>query len=106
MINRAPSAANSKQGAGTANVNYGTRTNAAVMQAFVAGGCNITFAAPSSDQVDAARFLIQSTFGPSLNDIQSFVALTPDGAVSGSNHKSSSSTWLNNQLNMARPEAF
>ncbi|WP_395707328.1 DUF1800 family protein [Casimicrobium huifangae] len=105
VINRALlGIANSKQGAGTANVNYGTRTNAAVMQAFVAGGCNITFAAPSSDQVDASRFLIQSTFGPSLNDIQSFVALTPDAAVSGSNHKKQRSTWLNNQLNMARSQ--
>jgi len=103
VINRALlGIANSKQAAGTANVNYGTRTNAAVMQAFVAGGCNITFAAPTTDQVDAARFLIQSTFGPSLDDIQSFVALTPDAAVSGSNHKKQRATWLNNQLNMAR----
>jgi len=103
VINRALlGIANSKQGAGTANVNYGTRTNAAVMQAFVAGGCNITFAAPTTDQVDAARFLIQSTFGPSLDEIQSFVALAPDGSVSGSTHKKQRSTWLNSQLNMAR----
>ncbi len=103
VINRALlGIANSKQAAGTTNVNYATRSNAAVMQAFVAGGCNITFAVPTTEQINASRFLIQATFGPSLNDIQSFAALTPDAAVSGSDHKKRRSTWLNNQLAMAR----
>ncbi len=105
VINRALfGLAPDKLGSGVTNVNYGTRNTASVMQAFVSGGCTVTFAAPTADQIDASRFLIQSSFGPSRNDIMSFMTLTPDAAVSGSDHKKRRSTWINNQFNVPRGE--
>lgn len=103
VINRALlGIAAEKRAAGVVGVNYGTRINASVMQAFVAGGCTVSYTAPSAEQIEASRFLIQATFGPSLGDIQAFLALTPDGSVSGSAHRQRRSAWLETQFSMPR----
>jgi len=76
---------------------YSTRMTTALVKAFVDGGCTQpTFVSPAnSEPTDAARFLIQSTFGPSRADIASFIAL-------GGNQSARVNAWLTSQLAMPR----
>lgn len=90
---------------GIAAVNFATRPDAGAMRAFISGGCTVTFAAPGADQIEASRFLTQSTFGPSLATIQGFLALPPDGAVSGSDHRKRRSRWLSDQFALPRAQS-
>lgn len=72
--------------------NYASRTVSANIKKFVDAGCvPITMTSLTADQIAASRFLIQSTFGPSLNDIVSFLALP------GANHNQRVTAWINSQ---------
>jgi uncharacterized protein (DUF1800 family) len=78
---------------------FATRTDKTKLKAFVDAGCPTTGAttAPTAAHFEAARFLIQSTFGPSRTDIDSFVAL------SNADHAARASAWITAQ--MATPRA-
>ncbi len=72
--------------------NYASRTISASIKKFVDAGCApMTMTSLTADQVAASRFLMQSTFGPSLNDIVSFLALP------GANHSQRVTAWINSQ---------
>jgi uncharacterized protein (DUF1800 family) len=72
--------------------NYASRLGAANINRFIDAGCPAgVMAAPTADQIAASRFLIQATFGPGMNDIVSFLAL------SGANHAAKRTTWINQQ---------
>ncbi|HPT57030.1 MAG TPA: DUF1800 family protein [Casimicrobium sp.] len=77
---------------------YATRTHSEPVKAFVDANCvATTLAGTTTDQTQASRFLIQSTFGPSRADIASFMTLA------GANHKARAGTWINTQFAMPRP---
>ncbi len=77
---------------------YATRTNTAKLKAFVDAGCPATnVSPPTAAEFDAARFLIQSTFGPSRAGIQAFVAL------SSVDQATRASLWIADQL--AKPRS-
>ncbi len=83
----------------TAASNYATRTHAAPVKSFVDANCTVTtLAGTSTDQIQASRFLIQSTFGPSRSDIASFMTLP------GVDHKARASNWINAQFAMPRSQ--
>jgi hypothetical protein len=64
--------------------NYASRITTAGIQKYVEAGCPAaSMAAPTADQIAASRFLMQSTFGPSLQDIVSFLALGADQGTRG-----------------------
>ncbi|TAG84639.1 MAG: DUF1800 family protein [Burkholderiales bacterium] len=72
--------------------NYASRTISASIKKFVDAGCApMAMTSLTADQVAASRFLMQSTFGPSLNDIVSFLALP------GANHSQRVTAWINAQ---------
>lgn len=76
---------------------YATRTNTAKLKAFVDAGCPAaSVVAPTAAEFDAARFLIQSTFGPSRADIKAFVAL------SNVDQAARASLWLADQMTKPR----
>jgi uncharacterized protein (DUF1800 family) len=81
--------------------NYASRITTAGIQKYVEAGCPAaTMATPTADQIAASRFLIQSTFGPSMQDIVSFLAL-------GADQTARRNAWLNSQFAMARgPKHF
>lgn len=79
--------------------NYATRAYIGPIKAFVDGGClPPSVSAPTSDQLAASRFLIQTTFGPSRADIASFLTLP------GADHKTRAGNWLNAQFALTRPK--
>jgi hypothetical protein len=72
--------------------NYASRTTTAGVQKYVEAGCPAAaMPNPTADQIAASRFLIQSTFGPSMQDIVSFLAL-------GADQNARRNAWLNTQL--------
>jgi uncharacterized protein (DUF1800 family) len=72
--------------------NYASRTITSKIKQFVDAGCpTATMPVPTSDQIAASRFLIQSTFGPSMTDIVSFLAR-------GGTHAARRTSWLNEQF--------
>ncbi len=79
---------------------YATRTNTAKLKAFVDAGCPVVTAAtvppPTAAQFDAARFLIQASFGPSRADVDAFVAL------SAVDQATRASLWITDQFAKAR----
>ncbi len=78
---------------------YATRTTVAKLKAFVDAGCTATVVgAPTAAQFDAARFLIQSTFGPSRADVAAFMALP------GADQTARASQWISAQTAMSRPQ--
>jgi uncharacterized protein (DUF1800 family) len=88
---------------------FSTRNTQAGVQSFLNAGCALySWGSPTTPQLtaqhEASRFLIRSTFGPSRNDIASFMALPLDGTVSGSDLKRRASTWINNQFVLTRPQ--
>ncbi len=78
---------------------YATRTTAAKLKAFVDAGCTATVVGtPTAAQFDAARFLIQSTFGASRADVAAFMALP------GADQAARASQWISAQTAMPRPQ--
>lgn len=78
---------------------YATRPHSASVKAFVDANCvATTLPGTTTDQTQAARFLIQSTFGPSRADIASFMTLA------GANHKARAGNWINAQFAMPRTD--
>jgi uncharacterized protein (DUF1800 family) len=72
--------------------NYASRITAAGIQKYIEAGCPAaSMAGPTADQIAASRFLMQSTFGPSLQDIVSFLAL-------GADQTARRNSWLNTQF--------
>jgi hypothetical protein len=77
--------------------NYASRNIASNITSFITAGCPAAVMnTPTADQIAASRFLIQSTFGPSMNDIVSFLA------ISGANHAAKRTTWINQQTGIRR----
>jgi uncharacterized protein (DUF1800 family) len=76
---------------------YATRTTAALVKAFIDGGCSApVFVTPTNNEpYDAARFLQQATFGPSRADIAAFLAL-------GGSQSARANAWIDSQLLLAR----
>jgi uncharacterized protein (DUF1800 family) len=71
--------------------NYASRTITANIKKFVDSGCAAaSMSALSADQIAASRFLVQATFGPSMNDINAFLDL-------GASHVARRTSWLNTQ---------
>lgn len=79
---------------------FATRTTAAKVKSFVDADCVAPVVnPPTADQLAAARFLIQTTFGPSRSDIATFLT-TP-----GADHAARASNWINAQMALPRTQA-
>jgi uncharacterized protein (DUF1800 family) len=71
--------------------NYASQTITANIKRFVDSGCAAaSMPTLTADQVAASRFLMQATFGSSMNDIKAFLLL-------GANHTARRASWLNTQ---------
>ncbi len=71
--------------------NYASRTVASSIKKFVDSGCaGASMPSLTADQIAASRFLMQATFGPSMNEISAFLNL-------GANHAARRTAWLNSQ---------
>jgi uncharacterized protein (DUF1800 family) len=80
--------------------NYATRTQSGPVKAFVDANCAVApMAGTTTDQTQASRFLIQSTFGPSRADIASFMTLP------GADHKARAANWLTAQFASTRAKS-
>ena len=78
---------------------YATRTTTAKLKAFVDAGCAATVVGtPTAAQFDAARVLIQSTFGPSRADVAAFLALP------GADQATRVAQWISAQTAIARSQ--
>lgn len=77
---------------------YGTRNTLPLLKSYVDAGCApLVVSPPTAAELDASRFLIQSTFGPSRSDIAAFLALP------GADNSARAVQWLSAQMAMARP---
>ena len=77
---------------------YATRTLTPQLKAFVDSGCTSPVVSPpTAAQFEAARFLIQSTFGASRADVASFLAQP------GASHAARAAQWISTQTGMSRP---
>jgi uncharacterized protein (DUF1800 family) len=100
-----------KTNAGTNNdhnlaSNYAVRNTKARMDAFLAAGCPTwSFTAPTADELAAARFLIQTTFGPTRAQIAALATGPLDPSVGGSAMKQRASRWINDQFAMPRSQS-
>ncbi len=87
---------------------FALRNTPATVSAFMNSGCPLPFSytAATAEQKEASRFLIRSTFGPSRNEIVSFLALPLDNSLPGGTPdiKRRASTWINNQFALARSQ--
>ncbi len=86
--------------------NYATRNSQAKINAFLAAGCpSFSFNAPTAEELAAARFLIQTTFGPTRAEIAALAQGPVDPTVGGSVMKQRFSRWLNDQFALPRTQS-
>ncbi len=79
--------------------NYASRLSLPTIKAFVDAGCAApAISAATQSQIDASRFLIQSTFGSNRSSIAEFMALP------GADHAARTSNWISNQFGLTRPK--
>ncbi|TAF99646.1 MAG: DUF1800 family protein [Betaproteobacteria bacterium] len=95
---------------GASGSDYATRIRPEAQIAHATGGCNVfTQATPTAADVDAAKFLIRTTFGPTRTEIARFVTTQAlDTSAGGSTLKQKASQWINDQTNAAltpRPQS-
>jgi hypothetical protein len=72
---------------------YASRIDSKVLKSFIDNGCQVQ---PLQNNVAAARFLTQATFGISNQELIAFSALA------GADTKAKATTWLNQQIAMPR----
>ena len=77
---------------------YATRTLAPQLKTFIDSGCTPPVVSPpTAAQFEAARFLMQSTFGASRADVAAFLAQP------GADHAARAAQWISSQTAMPRP---